>query len=309
MFFSDSSSSDVGAEYVSVTPPPPASYRHVLRNPAFQLGAEMADQALDRPRGCIAQRADGVTFDLLGDLLEHVDLVDLRRLPSATAPSPATSSRCPRGTACTGRSSRACRTIDRRRDGAHDVGRLVHDDDRRRAQSRSDRLAARRSPSARPCICSAGTSGTEEPPGITASRLPQPPRMPPQWLLDQLAERNAHGSSSTTQGLSTWPLKSGTAWCPCCPLARSCENHAAPRRRIVGATAIDSTLLTVVGHAVEPRPGRERRLETRLPLLAFEAFEHRGLFAADVGAGAAMDEDVEIIAGAARVLADQGPAS
>jgi hypothetical protein len=25
------------------------------------------------------------------------------------------------------------------------------------------------------------------------------------------------------------------------------ENHAAPRRRIVGATAIDSTLLTVVG--------------------------------------------------------------
>src|SRR3546814_1770220 len=57
--------------------------------------------------------------------------------------------------------------------------------------------------------------------------------------------------------------------------------------------------------AVEPRPRRKWRLEARLALLALEAFEHRGLFAADIGARAAMDEDVEIIARAARVLAEE----
>src|SRR3546814_20379555 len=52
--------------------------------------------------------------------------------------------------------------------------------------------------------------------------------------------------SSTTQGLFTWPL----IWNSLVPLLFSrpkLENHADPRRRIVGATAIDSTLFTVVG--------------------------------------------------------------
>src|SRR5262249_61628765 len=40
----------------------------------FDLMTEMRDQALDRPRRRIAQRADGVTLDLLGDLKQHVDL-------------------------------------------------------------------------------------------------------------------------------------------------------------------------------------------------------------------------------------------
>src|SRR3546814_5740625 len=62
---------------------------------------------------------------------------------------------------------------------------------------------------------------------------------------------------------------------------------------------------TLVRSAVEPRPRRKWRLEARLALLALEAFEHRGLFAADIGARAAMDEDVEIIARAARVLAEE----
>ena len=41
-------------------------------------------------------------------------------------------------------------------------------------------------------ICSAGTMRTDEPPGITALRLSQPPRTPPQWSLDQFAERDPH---------------------------------------------------------------------------------------------------------------------
>ena len=48
--------------------------------------------------------------------------------------------------------------------------------------------------------------------------------------------------------------------------------------------------------AVEPDIGRERRLQPRQALLAFEAFEQRGLLAADVGAGAVVDVEVEVAA-------------
>src|SRR6185503_6907975 len=57
--------------------------------------------------------------------------------------------------------------------------------------------------------------------------------------------------------------------------------------------------------AIEPRARRKRGLEPRLALLPLEAFDHRGLFAADIGAGAAVDEDVEIVTRSAGVLADQ----
>src|SRR5689334_4432230 len=40
----------------------------------LEFGTEVADQALHRPRGGVAQRADGVAFDLIGDLLEGIDL-------------------------------------------------------------------------------------------------------------------------------------------------------------------------------------------------------------------------------------------
>src|SRR3546814_13713612 len=50
---------------------------------------------------------------------------------------------------------------------------------------------------------------------------------------------------------------------------------------------------------------RERRLQARLALLALQAFDLGGLLAADIGARAAMDEDFEIIARAAGVLADE----
>ena len=63
---------------------------------------------------------------------------------------------------------------------------------------------------------------------------------------------------------------------------------------MVGTTAMLSTLLTVVGRAVEADIGRERRFQARLALLAFEAFEQCCLLAADIGAGAMVDVDVEV---------------
>src|ERR1700733_9909513 len=57
--------------------------------------------------------------------------------------------------------------------------------------------------------------------------------------------------------------------------------------------------------AVKADAGGERRLQARLALLALERFQERGLLAADIGAGAAMEIDFEIEARAARVRADQ----
>src|SRR5690242_17732639 len=42
----------------------------------FHLWSEMADQALDRPGGGVAQRTDRVTLDLPRDLVQRIDLAD-----------------------------------------------------------------------------------------------------------------------------------------------------------------------------------------------------------------------------------------
>ena len=57
--------------------------------------------------------------------------------------------------------------------------------------------------------------------------------------------------------------------------------------------------------AVEADLRREWRLQARLALLALQALEQRGLLAADVGAGAAMEVDVVVPPRPAGVLADQ----
>src|SRR5690606_4820337 len=91
----------------------------------------------------------------------------------------------------------------------------------------------------------AGRIGQEAPPGITALRFFQPPRTPPpcfsisSFMLIDI-------DSSMTQGVFTCPdmAKSFT------PVLFGRPNEAyqdAPRRRIVGTTAILSTLFTVVG--------------------------------------------------------------
>ena len=110
-------------------------------------------------------------------------------------------------------------------------------------------------------------------------------------------------ASSTLQGLFTWPEMQNTL-VPVLLGRPMPANHSAPRRRMVGATAIDFDIVDGGGAAIEADIGRERRLQARLALLAFQAFEQRGFFAADIGAGAVMDIEVEIPAMDV-VLADQ----
>src|SRR6266498_2495839 len=74
-------------------------------------------------------------------------------------------------------------------------------------------------------------------------------------------------------------------------------NCPAPWRRMNGTQARVSTLLTIVGQPKSPEMAGKA-------LAAFEGSEQGGLFAADVGAGATVDDDVEVEAGALDIFAE-----
>src|SRR3546814_4039178 len=97
----------------------------------------MLDQALDRPRRGVAERADGVAFDLLGHVEQRVDLADVGIAGAQAfhhAPHPAGA------LAARGALATAFMLVDIAdpADRLNDVGRLVHHDRGGSTETRTD---------------------------------------------------------------------------------------------------------------------------------------------------------------------------
>src|SRR5205085_10517695 len=120
--------------------------------------------------------------------------------------------------------------------------------------------------------------------------------------LDQFTERQPHRLFDVAGPLDM----PGDAKQLCADIVRP-SDRGKPGRATAQNVGCNRNRLDVVdrGRAtIEADIRREWRLQARLALLAFEAFEQRGFLAADIGAGAVRDIDVERPA-VDIVLADQ----
>ena len=183
--------------------------------------------------------------------------------------------------------------IGQARDCADDIRRLVHNDDRCGTKARAYLLAAVKI-HGYVHHHGSGYQGHRRPTRDDGEQIIPTTTDTPAMLFDQLAERNAHFFFD-----DAWLFH----------MARNLEQLGAmvvfaakafePRRAATQDCWNNSNALDIVHRrwaAIKTCACREWRFQAGLPLFAFKAFDHRGFFAADIGACAAMDEHVKVIA-------------
>src|SRR3990167_1728156 len=267
----------------------------------FDLAAEMADKPLDRPRGGVAERADRVAFNLPRDIEQLVDFGGLGvadRHALQNAPHPA-------GALAAGRALAAAFMLVKIRDAgdrAHDIGRLVHNDDRRRTEPRAhvaqrieihqhivaDFLRQQRHRGA------ARNDGFQIlPPAADSAAVRADKRLQGDRhrLFDIARTIDVTGNAKDLGAGVVRPSEPGE------PFGAATQDRRRDRNRF---DIVDRRRA-----AIKSGAGRKRRLQARLALLALKAFKERGFLAANISAGAVMDKKVEIKTRPAGVLADQ----
>ena len=278
-------------EKVSHLSPPPAPSAVVLAKKTRKIGGE-------RRRPPLPLSSPPPPFSYLP---QHVDLLE----PRVPGPHPLHQRVEPARPLPAGRALPARLVlvkVRQPRDRVDDVGRLVHDDDRGRAEPRLRLLervkvhehvvadVLRQEGHGR-----AARDDAQEvvPAAAHAAGVP----------LDQLAQRDRQLVLDRARPVDV-PRDAEELGAPVVLAPERREPvRAAPQDRRRDRDRLD------VGDgrraAVEPDVGRERRLEPRLALLALERLDQRRLLAADVGAGAPVHVDVEVDPGAAGVFSQE----
>src|SRR5579872_2973906 len=243
--------------------------RAVFGDAALHLGTEMPDQPLHRPHRAVGERADRVAFDLGGHRLMLNEILDRRVAldhPLHDAPDPS------QPFAAWGALATALVLVEGRKpgDGADDVGRFVHDDQRRGAEPRF-----------------LGDQRVEIHQHVVANRFRQARRRRTAWdhrhqivpaaahpagmPLDELLHRDRHGFFDIARLVympgNAKDFRAGVALAtdPGDPFRAALQDFGAGRD---GLDIVDRRRA-----AIEPDRGGKWRLQTRLALATLKAFE------------------------------------
>ena len=254
---------------------------------------------MDRPSRRVAERTDGVTFNLFGHVPKHVDLFNRCIALNQTfhhAHHP-TGAFAARGALTAGF---VLVELGQTPDRFHDVDRLIHDDHRRSTEARAQFTAQVIEVHDRVFHLFAANAGNRRTTRNYGKQVIPAATDATAVLFDQFFERDAHLFFN-----NTWVVH----------VTRDREQLGAhvvratharePRRTTTQDGRANSNRFDVVhgGRAtVEARTSRERRLHTRHAFFAFKAFEQRGFFTTDISACTVVQIKIEVPARASSIL-------
>lgn len=272
-----------------------------LLHPGLQLGSEVTDKTLDGPGESLSQSADSVSLNLLGELLEHVNLplTSLTLLKSGhdlLRPLAALSAGC--ALAATLVAVEVAETAD----GSDNVGALVHDDN---GSSTETRLAVLEGVKVHQLVVAdvLGQDRSRRATGDDGQKVIPSTSNTTTVLVNQLTQGNRHllldGDGVVDVTRDTEELGA---------LVSLTAKAGKPASSSTADSRGDGDSLDVGnggGASEKTDGGGERGLETGLAGLALERLDERSLLATDVGSGTSVNVNIEIVAGSAGVLANE----